>query len=88
MMHGQKNIKLCISEICYEDGRWMELALDSVQWRILVAVSNFLFALTVSAGWNISLNVTLGSCTAQRSRASTFHTLSWAKCDQSSLLLV
>ena len=26
--------------------------------------------------------------TAQSSRASTFHTLSWAKCDQSSLLLV
>lgn len=76
------------SEICYEDGIWMEVALDGVQLRILVTVSNFLVVPLVSAGWNISLNVTLGSCTAQIIRASIFHTLSWAKCDQSSLLLV
>jgi hypothetical protein len=76
------------SEIFSEGGGWMELALDGVQWRILVAVSNFLVVVPVSAGWNISLNATLGSCTAQSSRASTFHTLSWAKCDQPSLLLV
>jgi len=67
---------------------WMKLDLDGVQWRILVAVLNFLVVVPVPAGWNISLNVTLGSWIAQSSRASTFHTLSWAKCDQSSLLLV
>ena len=55
---------------------------------ICSGLTNFLVVLPVSAGCNISLNVTLGSCTAQCSRASTFHTMSWTKCDQSSLLLV
>jgi len=39
----------------------MKLDLDGVQWRILVAVLNFLVVVPVPAGWNISLNVTLGS---------------------------
>jgi hypothetical protein len=30
------NIKMDLREICCEDGRWMELAQDRVQWRALV----------------------------------------------------
>jgi hypothetical protein len=31
-----------LKEICYEDGRWMEMAEDRVQWRGLVlAVLNY-----------------------------------------------
>jgi hypothetical protein len=34
--------KFCFRGAAYEDGRWMELAQDNIQWRTLVlAVLNF-----------------------------------------------
>jgi hypothetical protein len=32
----EDNIKVGNTELGYEDGRWMELAQDRVQWRALV----------------------------------------------------
>jgi hypothetical protein len=45
----EDNIKMDLSEICGEDGRWMELAKDRVQWQALVlAVLNLGVLLPVS----------------------------------------
>jgi hypothetical protein len=32
----ENDIKMELRKTCYEDGRWMELAQDHVQWRALV----------------------------------------------------
>jgi hypothetical protein len=37
-MNRDKNVKMDLREICCEDGRWMELAQDRVQWQALVLV--------------------------------------------------
>jgi hypothetical protein len=45
---GSATTVLGLMEIGYEDGRWMELAQDRVQWRALVlAVLNLGFLLPV-----------------------------------------
>jgi hypothetical protein len=35
---GSATTKMDVREIHYEDGRWMELAQDHVQWQVLVLV--------------------------------------------------
>jgi hypothetical protein len=41
-MTWENNIKMYLREIGYDDGRWMKLAQDHVQWQALVLVVLYL----------------------------------------------
>jgi hypothetical protein len=49
-----------LREIGCEEGRWMELALDCIQWRALVlAVLNFMFLILVMSLITKSRNISI-----------------------------
>jgi hypothetical protein len=49
-----------LKEICCDDGRWMELAQDRVQWRALVSAALNFLVLPVEWSQDVSIDVATG----------------------------